>query len=44
MATAGKPAAKLDAIGMLVADHKKVQQTFKHFEKLKKGGSKRGAE
>ena len=42
MATARKPAAKMDAIGMLIADHKKVQKAFKDFEKLKKGGSKRG--
>ena len=42
MATARKPAAKMDAIGMLVADHKKVQKAFKDFEELKKGGSKRG--
>jgi hemerythrin superfamily protein len=39
---AKKPAAKMDAIGMLVADHKKVQKAFKDFEKLKKGGNKRG--
>jgi len=32
----------MDAIGMLVADHKKVQKAFRDFEKLKKGGSKRG--
>jgi hemerythrin superfamily protein len=42
MATARKPAAKMDAIGMLIADHKKVQKAFKDFEKLQKGGSKRG--
>jgi hemerythrin superfamily protein len=42
MATARKPASKMDAIGMLVADHKKVQKAFKDFERLKKGGSKRG--
>jgi hemerythrin superfamily protein len=42
MAIARKPAAKMDAIGMLIADHKKVQKAFKDFEKLKKGGSKRG--
>jgi hemerythrin superfamily protein len=42
MATARKPAAKMDAVGMLIADHKKVQKAFKDFEKLKKGGSKRG--
>ena len=42
MAAARKPAANMDAIGMLVADHKKVQKAFKDFEKLKKGGSKRG--
>jgi hemerythrin superfamily protein len=41
MATARKPAAKMDAIGMLVADHKKVQKAFKDFEKLKEGNSKR---
>ena len=41
MATAKKPAGKMDAIGMLIADHKKVQKAFKDFEKLKKGGSKR---
>src|SRR6202171_1317379 len=34
-------AKKMDAIGMLIADHKKVQKAFKDFEKLKKGGSKR---
>src|ERR1700736_5627912 len=38
---ARKPAVKMDAIGMLIADHKKVQKAFKDFEKLKKGGSKR---
>jgi hemerythrin superfamily protein len=37
-----KAAAKMDAIGMLTADHKKVQKAFKDFEKLKKGGNKRG--
>ena len=42
MATARKPAAKMDAIGMLIADHKKVQKAFKDFEKLKKNGSRRG--
>ena len=42
MATVRKPAAKMDAIGMLTADHKKVQKAFKDFEKLKEGGSKRG--
>lgn len=42
MATARKPAAKMGAVGMLIADHKKVQKAFKDFEKLKKGGSKRG--
>jgi hemerythrin superfamily protein len=42
MATARKPAAKMDAVGMLIADHEKVQKAFKDFEKLKKGGSKRG--
>src|ERR1700692_106220 len=42
MATARKPAVKMDAIGMLIADHKKVQKAFKDFEKLKEGGSKRG--
>ena len=42
MATAKKPAVKMDAIGMLIADHKKVQKAFKDFEKLKEGGSKRG--
>jgi hemerythrin superfamily protein len=42
MATARKPAAKMDAIGMLIADHKKVQKAFKDFEKLKEGSSKRG--
>ncbi len=42
MATVRKPAAKMDAIGMLIADHKKVQKAFKDFEKLKQGGSKRG--
>jgi len=41
MATVRKP-AKMDAIGMLIADHKKVQKAFKDFEKLKEGGSKRG--
>ena len=41
MATARKPAAKMDAIGMLVADHKKVQKAFKDFEKLKEGNNKR---
>ena len=42
MATARKSAAKMDAVGMLIADHKKVQKAFKDFEKLKEGGSKRG--
>ena len=42
MATVRKPAAKMDAIGMLTADHKKVQKAFKDFEKLKQGGSKHG--
>jgi len=42
MAPVRKPAAKMDAIGMLIADHKKVQKAFKDFEKLKEGGSKRG--
>src|SRR6202158_2746043 len=42
MATAKKPALKMDAIGMLIADHKKVQKAFKDFEKLREGGSKRG--
>ena len=42
MATARKPAVKMDAIGMLIADHKKVQKAFRDFEKLKKSGSKRG--
>ena len=42
MATVRKPAPKMDAIGMLTADHKKVQKAFKDFEKLKEGGSKRG--
>ena len=41
MATARKPAVKLDAIGMLIADHKKVQKAFKDFEKLKEGDNKR---
>jgi len=27
---------------MLIADHKKAQKAFKDFEKLKKGGNKRG--
>jgi hemerythrin superfamily protein len=31
----------LDAIGMLVADHKKVQKAFKDFEELKDGNNKR---
>ncbi len=42
MAAARKPAVKMDAIGMLVADHKKAQKAFKDFEKLKKSGGKRG--
>ena len=47
MATARKPATRntaksMDAIGMLMADHKKVQKAFKDFEKLKEGSSKRG--
>ena len=41
MATARKPAAKMDAIAMLIADHKKAQKAFKDFEKLKEGNSKR---
>jgi hemerythrin superfamily protein len=32
----------MDAIGMLIADHKKAQKAFKDFEKLKEGSSKRG--
>jgi len=39
MAAARKPAANMDAIGMLVADHKKVQKAFKDFEKLKKAAA-----
>src|ERR1700730_6895919 len=42
MATAKRPAVNMDAIGMLIADHKKVQKAFKDFEKLKEVGSKRG--
>ena len=41
MAAARKPAAKMDAIAMLIADHKKVQKAFKDFEKLKEGNNKR---
>ena len=33
---------KMDAIEMLIADHKKVQKAFKAFEKLKQSSSKRG--
>jgi hemerythrin-like domain-containing protein len=42
MASAGKTAARMDAIDMLIADHKKVQNAFKEFEKLKEGRNKRG--
>ena len=31
----------MDAISMLIADHKKVQKAFKDFEKLKEGNNKR---
>jgi hemerythrin superfamily protein len=41
MATS-KAAGKMDAIAMLIADHKKVQKAFKDFEKIKDSKSKRG--
>jgi hemerythrin superfamily protein len=41
MTAAKKPKAQMDAIAMLIADHKKVQKAFKDFEKLGERGSKR---
>ena len=37
-----KAAAKMDAIAMLIADHRKVQKAFKDFAKIKDSKSRRG--
>ena len=41
MGIAKKDGTTIDAIAMLVADHKKVQKAFKDFEKLKETGKRR---